>query len=341
MDQQRRTLRVGAAAVLCAVCLRLVSSGGLDTFAHTVQPEKLASFLMYVETGRILRPAPPSFETVPTGTATSPTVTATEPTAETLAVSAPDRPVFTAEDISGVSIRYSCDFYPDLEPLLTAPLDWNLVGSEPTVLIYHTHATESYTKSPGEEYTESGSFRTLDDHYNMVSVGERLAQVLEAGGITVLHDKTHHDYPSYSGSYAASRDTVTEYLKQYPTIQLMLDLHRDAAEDASGQQVALIAQVDGEQLARVMPVVGSEMGGLTFPGWRENLGLAMKLQVQMERESPGLCRSINFCSQRYNEDLLPGALLIEIGAAGNTHPQALSAAEALGKTILSLARGSG
>ena len=146
MDQQRRTLRVGAAAVLCAVCLRLVSSGGLDAFLHTVQPEKLASFLMYMETGRILRAAPPVFETVPSAGVTLPTEESTEPAAETLAESVPDRPVFTAEDVSGVSIRYSCDFYPDLEPLLTAPLDWNLVGSEPTVLIYHTHATAvSYT----------------------------------------------------------------------------------------------------------------------------------------------------------------------------------------------------
>lgn len=333
MDQQRRTLRVCAAVIVCAVLLRLAGSGFFRPVVQTLGQPEIAAFLLYLETGRIVRPT-----SVP-----SDPPAATEGTApahgDTLPPQPEEKPVFAPEDSGLVGITYNCDYRPDIGALLTQPLSWDLTGSEPTVLILHTHTTESYTKAAGQTYEESSAFRTLDEAYNMLAIGDRVAQMLETGGISVLHDRTFHDYPSYSGSYAASRDTAAAYLEQYPSIQLILDLHRDAAEDGAGNQIATVAEADGQEAAQLMLVVGSDAGGLTHPNWQENLSLAVKLQAQLERLYPGLCRDMNFCAQRYNQDLLPGALLVEVGAAGNTQSQALAAAQALAEGILSLARG--
>lgn len=333
MDQQRRTLRVCAVVIVCAVLLRLAGSGFFQPVVQALGQPEIAAFLLYLETGRIVRPTsvPPEPPAATEGTAPA--------HGDTLPPQPVEKPAFTAEDSGLVGITYNCDYRPDIGALLTQPLSWDLTGSEPTVLILHTHTTESYTKTAGQTYEESSAFRTLDEAYNMLAIGDRVAQVLEAGGISVLHDRTFHDYPSYSGSYAASRDTAAAYLEQYPSIQLILDLHRDAAEDGAGNQIATVAEADGQEAAQLMLVVGSDAGGLTHPNWQENLSLAVKLQAQLERLYPGLCRDMNFCAQRYNQDLLPGALLVEVGAAGNTQSQALAAAQALAEGILSLARG--
>ena len=100
------------------------------------------------------------------------------------------------------------------------------------------------------------------------------------------------------------------------------------------------AIVDGKESARLMMVVGTNAGGMNHPNWEENLALALKLHVVLEKRYPGLCRAISFRKQRFNQDLSPGAMLIELGAAGNTHAEALVAAEALAQGILELARGS-
>lgn len=333
MDQQRRTLRVGAAVIVCAVALPLAGSGFFQPVVQALGQPEVASFLVYLETGRVVRPsaalsAAPTDETVPT------TAGATVPPE-----AAVEKPIFTTDDTSLVGITYNCSYRPDIGTLLTQALTWDLTGDEPTVLILHTHATESYTQGDGENYEASSAYRTLDEGYNMLAIGDRVAELLESGGITVLHDRTFHDYPSYSGSYAASRDTIAAYLAQYPSIQLILDLHRDAAEDSNGNQIATTAEINGRSSAQLMLVVGSDAGGLTHPNWQENLAIALKLQAQLERQYPGLCRNMNFCSQRYNQDMLPGALLVEVGAAGNTQAQALVAAEALAQSILSLENG--
>lgn len=335
MDQQRKTLRVGAAVILCAVVLRLAGSGFFQPVVQALAQPEVTSFLLYLETGRVIRPSTLSLA------APAATDAPTLPQVETAPAAVIEKPIFTAEDASLVGITYNCGYRPDIGQLLAQPLTWDLTGSEPTVLILHTHATESYTPTQGQSYEESSAYRTLDEDYNMLAIGDRVAEVLEAGGITVLHDRTFHDYPSYSGSYAASRETLAAYLEQYPSIQLVLDLHRDAAEDGNGNQIATTAQINGQDSAQLMLVVGSDDGGLTHPNWQENLSIALKLQAQLEKQYPGLCRNINFCSQRYNQDMLPGALLVEVGAAGNTQDQALTAAEALAQGILSLSQGTG
>jgi stage II sporulation protein P len=207
------------------------------------------------------------------------------------------------------------------------------------VLILHTHATESYTKS-GETYQETARWRTRDENYNMLSIGDALGRVLAREGITAVHDRQIHDYPSYNGSYNHARSAISEYLAQYPTIRLVLDLHRDAADTEDGQLRPLVT-LEGTSTARLMLVLGTGDGGLSHPHWEDNLSLAVKLHTQLERQAPGITRPLLLRSQRFNQDLHPGALLVEVGAAGNTHSEALAAAEQLGLAIAALARGCG
>ena len=332
MDRQKQSLRMGAAVILCAIGLRLLP-GVLPAVAGFLARQEVASFIVYLETGRVLRPLPE--ETAPAETSPS----ETEAPEETVAPAAALLPVLTAEDAALVSLKDHAGLSPDLEALLCAPLNWDLTAEGPTVLILHSHATESYTKSKGEDYKESSAYRTLDENYNMVSIGQYLAEKLEAAGIGVIHARDLHDYPSYSGSYVNSRKTVKAYLEQYPTIRLVLDLHRDAADDGYGGQMDTSTTVDGQESARLMMVVGSNAGGLNHPDWQENLALALKLHAVLEKRYPGLCRTISFRKQRFNQDLSPGAMLIEVGAAGNTHAEALVAAEALAQGIIELAKG--
>ena len=322
-----RVLRTGAAAIALAVVLKIFTSVPLPTKLFNAQ--SVSRWVIYLETGRILA------ETVPATQATEPTPTVIEkePPEE------PRRLSFSPSDGELVNIRSSWDCALTPRELVMEPLDWDLTGDEPTVLIYHTHAMESYTPQTGEDYTEEVPFRTADLDYNMVSIGTRLAKLLENAGISVLHDTTLHDAASYNGSYASSRETVEKYLAQYPSIRLVLDIHRDAAEDGSGHQVATTAETAQGDTARLMLVLGSEAGGLYNPNWQENYALAGKLQAVLEQESPGLCRELHLTDQRYNQDLSPGALLIEVGAAGNSHDEALRAMTPLAEAIAALSKG--
>ena len=322
-----RVLRTGAAAIALAVVLKIFTSVPLPTKLFNAQ--SVSRWVIYLETGRILA------ETVPATQATEPTPTVIEkePPEE------PRRLSFSPSDGDLVNIRSSWDCALTPRELVMEKLDWDLTGDEPTVLIYHTHAMESYTPQAGEDYTEEVPFRTADLDYNMVSIGTRLAELLENAGISVLHDTTLHDAASYNGSYASSRETVEKYLAQYPSIRLVLDIHRDAAEDGSGHQVATTAETAQGDTARLMLVLGSEAGGLYNPNWQENYALAVKLQAVLEQESPGLCRELHLTDQRYNQDLSPGALLIEVGAAGNSHDEALRAMTPLAEAIAALSKG--
>ena len=234
---------------------------------------------------------------------------------------------------------YGCNYRPDLETLLLSPLDWNLYGDEPAVLILHTHATESYTPTEDAAYTPSGDRRTLEEAYNMLSIGDQVAAILEAGGISVLHDRTLHDYPSYNGSYVSARNTIAEYLQQYPSIRMVLDIHRDAATTDAGTHLTTSATVNGAPSSQLMVVIGTDSTGNYHPNWQTNLALALKLTAQWERLSPGITRPIYLRAERFNMDMTPGSLLIEVGASGDTHAQAIQAAKILAQGILDLAMG--
>lgn len=326
MDQ-RKLLRRCAAAILLAAVIQFFSAGA----SGLLQSPRLASLLIYTQTGRVVQGV------------TAGTVPETEPDNSTTPteITQPSDEVpeavlsFSETDLELISVRYSCDYRPDLQELLLSRLKWDLTGGEPTVLIIHTHATESYAGSDNSV----GAFRTLDEEKNMLAVGAEVARVLRAGGITVLHDTTLHDYPDYNSSYAAARATVQAYLDAYPSIRLVLDLHRDAIEDNNNQLVT-VGTAGGQRSAQLMMVVGTDAGGNYHPNWKENLALALKLTALMEQEYPGITRTVDLTKYRYNMDLSTGSLLVEVGGAGNTLQEALIAANVLAQAILTLAHGS-
>jgi stage II sporulation protein P len=253
----------------------------------------------------------------------------------------PELPAFTAGDLTCVRMRYGsgCKYRPDLEELIRRPLSWNLDQDTPTVLILHSHGTEAYTPTPGQEYTGFGSYRTRDKAYNMVAVGESLAQALEAAGIRVIHDRTLHDDPSYNAAYPNARQALQQWLELYPDIQLVIDLHRDAATEIDGSQYATSAWVDGKEIAQLMLVMGTHSASLPHPNWEENLSVALKLLVQLERLAPGITRPTTLATSRYNQDLHPAMLLVEVGSAGNSLTQAKAAAQVLAEALIGLKLG--
>lgn len=334
MDHQRQVLRMGAAAILFAMFLRLMGGGFFNSVLQVTDNPVALSFLVYLQTGRAVR-YPQNIGHTPKPEPTQPK----EP--EQILPTQPEQtlPAFSQTDLEGLSVTYGCGYRPDLEGLLYAPLNWDLTGDAPTVLIVHTHATEGYEKQPWEDYAEEYAYRTLDDRYNMVSIGDEVARVLEAGGVKVLHDRSYHDYPSYNGSYGNARMSIEDYLRQYPSIKMVLDIHRDASDGADGTQLVTVGSVGGQRSAQLMVVVGTDATGNYHPNWQQNLSLALKLTAVLEQENPGLTRPVNLRGERFNMDMTPGSLLIEVGGAGNTHDEALLAANALARGILALAKG--
>ena len=326
---EQRVLRTGALVVACAIVLRL-ASGLIGSMPLTLSP-KIVSFMIFMQTGRVVRPTNISFSPQPTQPTEETQSTAPSPTE-------PELPVFLPEEADRISITAGFSYSVDKAGLLTQPLDWDLTSDEPKVLIVHTHGSESF--APTGEYQETTAYHTLNTDYNMISIGTYVESLLEEAGISVLHDTALHDEPSYNAAYNNSRKSVQEYLQAYPSISLVLDLHRDSIEDEAGNQVVQTVFAQGETLAPLMLVVGTDYGGLEHPRWQENMALALKLQTQLEGICPGICRNINLRTQRFNQDLSSGAMLIEVGSSGNTRQEALRAAEVLAKGIISLAHGS-
>lgn len=206
-------------------------------------------------------------------------------------------------------------------------------NGEPQVLIMHTHATESYEPYERDFYDASFNSRTTDRSMNMVAVGDKIAEQLEAAGIGVIHDGTLHDYPSYNGSYDLSRETVQKYLEEYPSIKVVLDIHRDAIERESGERIAPVSSVDGKNAAQVMIICGCDDGTMNMPNCMKNLRFACLLQRQMESDYPGLTRPVLFDYRKYNQDLTTGSILIEMGGHANSIDQAGYSGELVGKSL--------
>lgn len=323
MDWQQRCIRTCTAALVCAVLIRMACGGYFAPAGKLLENPQVISFLVYLQTGRVVR--------LPHARAAQPD----QPTTQTTPAKADGPPVFTEDDLQYVNVLYDCDHRPDLASLLRAPLSFDLSEDAPSVLIVHTHTTESYTQTSGQTYEESSPFRTLDPRYNMLAVGDLVAARLEEAGIQVIHDRNFHDYPSYNGSYDDAAASTDVCLEQYPSIRLILDLHRDASSSDYAQMVTQCT-VDGKSSAQLMMVVGTDAGGLYHPNWQENLSVALKLHTVLEKKNPGICRDLKLATPRYNQHFTSGAMLIEVGSAGNTLDEALTAADALAEGIIAL-----
>ena len=240
---------------------------------------------------------------------------------------------FSAAEADAITIAGACSYAVDKAALLTRPSALTAKADGPKVLIVHTHTSEAYTPEPGWEYESSDPLRTGDAEHSVVRLGTRVAELLNAHGIETLHDTALNDYPSYNGAYERMRQTIEGYLAQYPSIKMVLDLHRDAANDPAGMPVAFTAEVDGARCAQLMLVVGSDEGGLTHPDWKENLANALKLQALLNRIAPELCRDIDLRTERFNQHETPGSLLVEFGCTGNTLAEALRSADYLAQAL--------
>ena len=206
---------------------------------------------------------------------------------------------------------------------LTDTFDAELTDEGPQILILHTHGSEAYTPTAGTEVVWSGNHRTTDSRYNVVQVGDEMADVFSQAGISVLHDRTLYDYPSYNEAYDRSLAAIESYLAQYPSLRFILDVHRDAIEDSQGNEYKVVSTIDGVgTAAQLTLVVGSDGSGLPHPNWMENLKLAVALQEDLLTSYPTLMRPILLRNSRYNQHATTGSLLVEVGAAGNSPEEA-------------------
>lgn len=340
----KRVKRICVGALITAALLRAAGSGSLAAMgrrgAELLQDRNFAAFLLYLQTGRRIPASCLAVEMEPETTTVPPTED-TEPETEPVQETEPaarfemgPRRAFTPEEGESVEIKYSGDYRADLGELIARPTGLDFSGEEPRVLIISTHATEAYAMEPGWEYTPSALARTTDTDYNVIRVGRELAEVLRQGGVSVIQDTTLNDYPSYTGSYNQARSRIQDLLEEYPTIQMVIDVHRDAVEDEAGNQLGTAREVLGQDSAQVMLVMGTDEGGMDHPDWEENLSWALKIQRTLDEEAPGLARPLNLRIERFNEDLTPGSCLLEVGTAGDTLQEALTAVRLFGQGLL-------
>lgn len=228
-------------------------------------------------------------------------------------------------ELKGVKVKNETNY--DLSGMnLTTDIDI----SNKNVIIFHTHTCESYTPTQANSYESTGNFRTIDLNYSVARVGDELQKYLTSFGFNVTHDKTYHDYPSYSGSYGRSLKTVTGILNQCGDTDIIIDLHRDAIGDDS---YAPKVKIGDEYAAQIMFVIGTDGSGLEHDNWKHNLEFAMKVQEKANEMYPGLFKSILLRNARYNQHLGEDATIIEIGATGNTLEECLVSSKYLAKVL--------
>lgn len=226
-------------------------------------------------------------------------------------------------DISAVDLKNETGLTLSLSEEMENYSPPNKNAENPQILILHTHATESFAGTDN---------RTTDCTQNMVAVGEFLAQKLNEYGFYVLHDKTLHDYPNYNGSYVASSKTAEWYLKEYPSLEIVLDLHRDGISLTDGTKIPVHATHQGSRIAQMMLVVGSDTN-LEHPAWKENLKFATGLHATVEALCPGAMRPLNIRKERFNQQLSPNAVIVEMGSNGNTLEEVLGSARLLAEAL--------
>ena len=243
----------------------------------------------------------------------------------------------------GLTIKNETAYSVDVGRLLLDGPRLRLPAEGTQVLIIHTHASEAYTQAGLDRYEANDVSRTADTEFNIVRVGDELARILSEAGLQVIHDREIYDYPSYTGSYTRSGAAVERYLAEYPEIAVVIDMHRDAL-GANGVIYKTMAEEDGTVASQVMLLVGTDESGLEHPNWETNLSLALYLQDVVGRAHPTLMRPVALVSQRYNQHLTGGALILEVGSSGNTLQEALAAirlfGEAAAPALLALVEGS-
>ena len=203
------------------------------------------------------------------------------------------------------------------------------------VLIIHTHTTESYAAKSSSTYSTKTSPRTTDKSESVVAVADEIEKKLSKAGIRTLHITTYHDYPEYKGAYDRARKTIKKYLKKYPSIEMVIDVHRDSMTQKDGTKIKPTVKIKGKKAAQVMIITGCDNeGDLKFSGWKKNAIMAVQLQKQMADSYEGLARPLYFAPYRYNMDLTPNSLLIEFGTDVNTLAEATYSGKLVGNCLV-------
>lgn len=210
------------------------------------------------------------------------------------------------------------------------------ITEQPLVLLFSTHATESFEPCDRKFYDKRYNSRSTDNDKNVTHIEDKIAEQLIQNGIPTIVDKTQHDFPSYNGSYNRSAETINEYLKKYPSIKVILDIHRDAIERENGERVKPITTINGKKAAQIMIISGCDDGTMNFPNWAQNLNFAVNLQQKIESSYPTLTRPIFFCYRKYNMNICPQSLLIEFGSNSNSLNEVLYSGELMGKALSDL-----
>lgn len=205
-------------------------------------------------------------------------------------------------------------------------------GKEPLVLIYHTHGSETYKEEKGK----SGS---------VLDVGKALKKELASYGIASIHDTSIYDQVNgeldRNAAYDYAGDSVEATLKKNPSIQVVLDLHRDSVEDS----IHLVTEVDGKDTAQIMFFNGVsrlKSGELTYlknPNKSSNLAFSLQMQLLAAKYYPDFTRKIYIKGYRYNLHLARRAVLIEVGAQNNTVSEAKNAMKPLAEMLYRLLSG--
>ena len=228
-------------------------------------------------------------------------------------------------EINGVKIKNETSFEIN-ENIMNAELNIN----KNNILIFHTHTCESYTPTEQYNYQQTGNFRTTDLNFSVARVGDELANYLMGYGFNVVHDKTYHDYPAYTGSYTRSKATVEGILQSNPT-DIIIDLHRDAIGSKSNYDPSV--KIGDDVAAQLMFVIGTNGGGLYHPNWQTNLKFAIEFQQKANEMYPGLFKTMIVRNSRYNQHLGKAATIIEVGSTGNTLEQCMTSMKYLSKVL--------
>ena len=196
----------------------------------------------------------------------------------------------------------------------------------PQILIYHTHSQEGYADSvPGDAST------------TVVALGDYLETLLEQNyGIEVLHHKGQYDVEKRTGAYSKARPDIEQILKENPTIEVVIDLHRDGVPET----LHLVTEINGKPTAQIMFFNGmcrtrtnGDLSGMQNPYLQDNLAFSLQMKIAAEETYPGFARRNYLKGYRYNMDLMPKMLLVEAGAQTNTVEEVMNAMEPLAELL--------
>lgn len=236
----------------------------------------------------------------------------------------------TYTQVNGTAVANATDF--DVTDYLNRTVSLpSFTAGKPAVLIYHTHTTECYRNS-------AGITNTRDETKNVVAVGEAMAEVFREAGYETIHlTDIYND--DFSNAYSTSRKAVEQVLKENPTIQVVLDVHRDSIS-SNGVNYYPVTEVNGRQAAQIMIVCGTDSKGLSHPDWPKNFTYALALSRRMGALYGQLSRPVNLREDRFNTHFTDYTLLLEVGSAANTLEQAIYGGELTAKAMISLWNGS-